>query len=70
MYKQDLVLNSLQGLICYKTQPKPVGHVGELVIFPLIAPYKGVDSLESKVTIQSVVLAGKGKSKYFSRQNQ
>ena len=23
MYEEDLALNSLQGLICHKTQPKP-----------------------------------------------
>ena len=23
MYKEDLALNNLQGLICYKTQPLP-----------------------------------------------
>ena len=36
MYKQDLALNNLQGLICYKTQPTNlIASDGEVLVLGL-----------------------------------
>ena len=37
-YKQVLVLNNVQGLLCYKTQPNTIAGVGRIVVlktFPI-----------------------------------